>query len=144
LCLDRLGRVKPVQLSGNVEEDTNTLRAAAGGSGADAYIDFSPPAAAGSSHPQACIGALKYGGYAVLMGGVVENISFNYASLMLRNITVRGNFMYPSTAPAQLVRLIESGQIDLNAVKLEKIEFEKLVEGVETAGKNGALTVLTV
>ena len=140
--LDKNGRVKAVQLSGDVETDTATLRKEVG-VGADAYLDFSPPHAAGATHPNACIGALKAGGYAVLMGGVTSDISINYASLMLRNITVRGNFMYPPTAPAQLVGLVESGLISLSGLKTGSVPFEDLHRGIEEAEKAGGAFELT-
>jgi NADPH:quinone reductase-like Zn-dependent oxidoreductase len=58
-------RITPVILTGDVYVDAAALRAATpGGRGADAYIDYSPPVAAGTTHIEAGLLALKrYGRY---------------------------------------------------------------------------------
>ena len=58
-------RITPVVLTGDANVDAGALRAATpGGKGADAYIDYSPPAAAGTTHIEAGLLALKrYGRY---------------------------------------------------------------------------------
>lgn len=53
-------RITPVVLTGDVHQDCAALRAATpGGRGADAYIDYSPPMAAGTTHIEAGLLALK-------------------------------------------------------------------------------------
>jgi NADPH:quinone reductase-like Zn-dependent oxidoreductase len=58
-------RITPVVLTGDAYADAAALRAATpGGRGADAYIDYSPPMAAGTTHIEAGLLALKrYGRY---------------------------------------------------------------------------------
>lgn len=58
-------RITPVILTGDMHADAAALRAATpGGRGADAYIDYSPAAAAGTTHIEAGLMALKrYGRY---------------------------------------------------------------------------------
>lgn len=58
-------RITPVVLTGDAYADAAALRAATpGGRGADAYIDYSPPIAAGTTHIEAGLLALKrYGRY---------------------------------------------------------------------------------
>ncbi len=52
--------ITPVVLTGDVSIDTAALRAATpGGRGADAYIDYSPPVAVGTTHVEAGLMALK-------------------------------------------------------------------------------------
>ena len=146
-ALDKRGRVLSVQLTGDTTTDTTALQKAAGSTGADAYLDFSPPQAAGSTHPSACISALKHGGRAILMGGITSEIKLNYAQLMLRNIAVRGNFMYPPAAPRMLVNLVESGLLDLHSGNLQSFAFEDLHDGIAAAEKSagaGELTVLSL
>lgn len=130
-------------LTGDVETDTVNMRKEAG-AGADAYLDFSPPTAAGATHPRACIGVLRKGGTAVLMGGVTADLTLNYAQLMLGSITVRGNFMYPPSGPSQLAKLIESGLIDLKTMTTIDVAFEDLLEGVKLAEKHAGMSELTV
>lgn len=143
--LDPNGRVKTVALSGDVEIDAKALRSASrAGTGADAYVDFSPPQAQKSTHPQACIAALRHGGRAVLMGGIRDNLSLNYAQLMINNITVRGNFMYGPEAPAKFLGLLEGGLIGLRGLKTEDFAFERLDEGIRFAESHAGLAELTV
>jgi threonine dehydrogenase-like Zn-dependent dehydrogenase len=132
-----------VTLTGDVERDTVNLRKEAG-TGADAYLDFSPPLAVGATHPRACIGALRKGGTAVLMGGVTEDIALNYAQLMLGSITVRGNFMYPASGPAQLSKLVEGGLIDLKSMNTMEVAFEDLLDGITSAEKHAGAAELVV
>jgi threonine dehydrogenase-like Zn-dependent dehydrogenase len=53
-------RITPVRLTGDAYADAGALRAATPGArGADAYIDYSPPTAAATTHIEAGILALK-------------------------------------------------------------------------------------
>jgi threonine dehydrogenase-like Zn-dependent dehydrogenase len=147
LEMDTTGRIRTVVLTGDADTDTNALKTASGGKGADIYIDFSPPQAANATHPQACISALKAGGQAILMGGVRENISFNYAQLMLNNIILRGNFMYGADAPAKVAGLVESGALSLEELESTTFGFEQLGDAIQYAQTHagfGKQTVLQV
>ena len=56
-------RLTPVVLTGDITKDMISLRAVTpGGNGADAYIEYSPPAAAQTTHIKAGLMALKRGG----------------------------------------------------------------------------------
>lgn len=62
-------RLISVQLTGDVAKDTQALKKASpGGKGFDAYIDFSPPQAAKSTHIKSSLFALKPHGRVSLMG----------------------------------------------------------------------------
>lgn len=143
-ALDKTERIEGVHITGDVAVDSERIQKAAGPCGADAYLDFSPPQAAGATHPSACISALKHAGRAILMGGPTTDISFNYAQLMLQNITVRGNFIYPAWAPGTLMNLVESGQLDLHSVNVESFPFKDLHDGIVAAEKKGRVGELTV
>ena len=78
------------------------------------------------------------------MGGIKENLTLNYAQLMLRNITIRGNFMYHPSGPSQLAKLVESGLIDLRAMETVEVAFEDLLDSVKSAGEHGGATELVV
>ena len=76
---DGTGRIKTVTLSGDISEDAEALkRAASNADGADAYIDFSPAAAAKSSHIVAALSALRPFGKCALMGDIVGELSIPY------------------------------------------------------------------
>lgn len=139
------GRFCTVELSGDTEQDTKALiRSTPYGLGAHAYLDFSPPQATTSTHPVACIGALKPGGRAVLMGGVQRKIEIDYGIVMLQNITIKGNFMYTTETAQQLVAMVETGLIDLRKFETSTFPFTNLEEGIECAEKRGGADKLVV
>lgn len=85
------GRLETVILTGDVEKDTTAMVEASenGTKGADAYIDFSPAAAAGSTHIEAALGALKMRGRAVFMGGIFGNVEIGYGTLVMKSLRLR-------------------------------------------------------
>ncbi|KAL9130534.1 MAG: hypothetical protein Q9217_001302 [Psora testacea] len=73
------GRIKTLALTGDQAKDTEAFFILSPNrAGADAYIDFSPPAAAKSTHITAAIGAVKSFGRVALMGGIKGNIELLY------------------------------------------------------------------
>lgn len=123
------GRLSTVALTGDVEKDTKSLITASGngGQGADAYIDFSPPTAAKSTHFSACLGALRPRGRAAFMGGVMGNVGINYALFMINSLRIQGRFMYDRWMVEQCIKLVEKGNLKLG---------EKGA-GIKTVGKFG-------
>jgi threonine dehydrogenase-like Zn-dependent dehydrogenase len=95
--------------------------------GADCYLDVSPPSAAetASSHIQSAISALRASGQAILMRGIMSNVSLPYGELTVRNITARGNFMCRRGAPTKLIRLIEGGNLPLEQLAVKEFGFEE-------------------
>ena len=129
-------RLDTVVFSGNTEADTKALKdKTPHGKGADIYIDFSPFQAGGSTHPLACIAALKSGGTAILSGGVQSELSLKYAQLMMNNLTLRGNFMYSANAPSKLIGFLESGMVSLHHFDVTAFDMERLQEGIDSAPK---------
>ncbi|KAF5507400.1 2-deoxy-scyllo-inosamine dehydrogenase [Colletotrichum aenigma] len=124
--LSHLPRVKTLTLppdSASFEETlTSSLRALAPRKGADAYIDLSPPTLADPGRQiRACIAALRDGGRAALMGGVAGDVGISHPSIMFRNITVKGQYMYTREQVGEVIRLVESGVVNLgDAVGHEK------------------------
>jgi NADPH:quinone reductase-like Zn-dependent oxidoreductase len=108
-------RLVTVKTEGNVEKDTAALLKATSG-GASVFIDFSPPQAAGPTTPSQItsgINALRRNGQALLMGGLPTDVSFPYLQLMLKNITVRGKFMYERELIKRFIRMLENGNLVL-------------------------------
>ena len=105
-------RVKIAQLKGEVEADAAALRAYGE---VDAYLDFSPAAAAKSTHILSCLMALKTKGRACFMGGIQENVSTPYALLMSKSLQLRGRFMYEREAILRLLKMVDSGMLPLGA-----------------------------
>ncbi|KAJ9663330.1 hypothetical protein H2198_000847 [Neophaeococcomyces mojaviensis] len=104
------GQVKTVQLSGDPTKDAASL----GSFGPiDAYLDFSPSAAAKSTHILACLLALKTGGRACFMGGIQDPVAIPYGLLMFKSLKLQGKFMYERAAVARLIKLVEKGKLVL-------------------------------
>jgi len=113
------GRASIVVMSGEAEADTKALKEAAGGVGADCYVDFSPPQAATSTHISACLSALRPFGRAVFNGGSAGNVTIPYLQLMINSLQLRGRFMYEREHTVRLIKMVEAGLLPLG----EKVGF---------------------
>ncbi|PKX91348.1 putative isopropanol dehydrogenase [Aspergillus novofumigatus IBT 16806] len=119
------------------------------GLGADLFLDFTPASAAEGQkwiHISSAISALKANGRAVLMGGASDAVSLPYSELMMRNITVKGNFMFDGTAPAKLIRLIEMGNLSLSRfhdIEFNFKDYERAIDeaATKTAGDCGVVLI---
>lgn len=130
-------KIKTVVMTGDVMGDMSALMGAtSGGHGADAYIDFSPPAAAASTHIQSALMALKRYGRCCFAGVILENISLPYAVIMSHCLTIRGQFAQNRADVAQTIRLIESGNLKPKKKVVGPFPLEKYEEALETATKS--------
>ncbi|PQE16204.1 isopropanol dehydrogenase protein [Rutstroemia sp. NJR-2017a BVV2] len=111
------GRLRTVVLTGDQDNDMQAMIPAAGngGKGAEAHIDFSPNAAARSTHIASAMAALRPFGRVSFMGGIFGNIEVNYISLMLRSLGTPGRFMYGREAVVRMIKMIEKGNLKLGA-----------------------------
>jgi alcohol dehydrogenase len=136
--------VVPVILGGDEATDLAALRDASSG-GPHAVLDFvgqtRDPGAT-----RACIRSLRRGGTAVLMGGVQADVPVPYAEAMREDLTVRGCFMHPASAPEDLVRMAASGQLPLGAFQATPFDLARVNEAIEHAAHDKGLsaTVLTM
>jgi threonine dehydrogenase-like Zn-dependent dehydrogenase len=106
----------------------------------DAFQDWSPPEASTSTHIKSCIQTLRVGGRASLMGGIVGDITLNYSSIMVRNIQIRGRFMYRREDIASLIKMVLTGILRLgkeNAV--ESFALERWQDAFKAAEESTAL-----
>ncbi|KAG8672860.1 hypothetical protein FPOAC2_06272 [Fusarium poae] len=118
----RFPRITALELTGDSKKDAGAIRALAP-QGVDAYIDVSPPAAtAAPHHLTASIDSLNSFGRVVFLG-MMFDIKINYASLMVRNITIKAQFMYTREELVSLIKMIEVG-----VVKLGKEAGHQVVE----------------
>jgi len=109
-------RLFTVELKGSVDADAAALLAATGGKGAHVFMDVSPPAASGPDTPThftAALRALRRNARVVLSGGIQSDISFNYIEAMIRNLTVKGKFMYEREHVQRMIEMIENGNLVL-------------------------------
>ncbi|KAG5660019.1 hypothetical protein KAF25_003541 [Fusarium avenaceum] len=146
---DRYPRVTAVELSGDEEKDTKTIRELAP-EGIDAYIDISPPSATGSAHHfNVSLASVSPHGRVVFLGMMFE-VKVNYASLMARNLTINARFMYTRQELASLVKMVEAGVLKLGKDAGHEVvdggfsmeDWEKAVTAAETAVNWGQQVLL--
>lgn len=127
-------RVEIVQTTGNYEEDLARIEAL---SPVDAYLDLSPQEANGSSYIRACLMSLRDYGRASLMGVPTNDIDIPYMMAVMRNLTIRGQYMYEREDVKGLIKLVESGLLKLGkAVGMEivgEFSIEQWDEGIKAA-----------
>ena len=122
------GRLSTVILTGDIATDTKAMISASGNNkGADAYIDFSPPQAAKSTHIQAALAALRPKGRAVFMGGIAGGVEINYQLVMMKSLRLQGKFMYEREMIVRLLGMVEKGNLKLG----------KNGTGIKTVGRFG-------
>ncbi|KAJ3170936.1 hypothetical protein HDU87_008638 [Geranomyces variabilis] len=145
----RPGIVVPVVLSGDPDRDAKAIRAATQGErGLDVFLDLSPAAAASSCTAllAAAVLALKPGGTLVLMGGVREPVAVPYQLVMLRNITIKGRFMFLREWVEELIALIECGSVSLARQTVQCFsldDHERAVQAAKDDAGSGKCVALT-
>lgn len=139
-ALDKLqqispARVCPAVLSGDLEKDTAAVVQAAGGL-VDCFLDI---VGGGSTNSiLSSMRALKNKGRVALMGALQEPINIPYVEIMVKELTIKGNFMYPQTAAGEITRLIQAGLIDWDLLDIKTFELDNGAEAVrEATGRNG-------
>jgi alcohol dehydrogenase len=143
-ALAKLGgaRVATVALSGDVEPDAKALRAAAGG-GAKMAFDM----VGSAQDPNATLAALKSlrrGGRLVLMGSMTVPLPISYLDVMLNNLEIIGQFMYPQDTFMRLVDLARAGLLDLRVIRARSFPLENLPAAMEAAATADALECVVV
>ncbi len=123
-------RVTSAPLRGDVSEYSERISLVAGG--ADMVLDV----LGGVTNPEpttACINALRPRGTAVFMGGVKADIPLPYPQIMLRELTIRGAFMYPKQVPGELLRMVAAGTLNLNAIQTHVFKLDDIAEAIALA-----------
>ncbi|GJJ76423.1 hypothetical protein EMPS_08782 [Entomortierella parvispora] len=124
-------RVFPLVATADETLDTANFRKAAGeGFQIDVTFDILPPTAPFST-ARAAIGALRFGGTAVLMGGVQSNVELPYPVIMSNNLTIKGNFMYTRAANVNLLGMLDSGLLDPTLVQGTSFKLDQADEAVQ-------------
>lgn len=130
-------RVFPVVLSGNIEHDTEKIMEASGAP-VDCYLDI--VGGGGTDSVLAAIRALRKGGRACLMGALNDAIQIPYVEIMVRELTIRGNFMYPLTAANDIAEMIEAGLIDLDVLDISTYPLEDAASAIQDASAKKGLS----
>lgn len=130
-------RVVPVALTGNVEADAAALRDAAGG-GAHMAFDMVGQADDPASTLSA-LGSLRRNGRLVLMGSMTTPLPISYGAVMLSNIEILGQFMYPPGAYRRLLGLLRGGFLDIAPIRPRVFPLAALPEAINAAAAAGNL-----
>jgi len=139
--LNQLGSaVKCVALTGDIEADRETVQSME--SGFDLVVDAS--ASSDPASTELAIGALGYGGTAVLVGGVRANVNLSYTRMVTREQSVAGSYMYAPQCPTALVRLIESGILDLSKFTIAEFPLDRINEAITAAPNFKGLSAVVV
>jgi threonine dehydrogenase-like Zn-dependent dehydrogenase len=136
------GRLETITLIGDIDTDTAAMISASrnGGKGADAFLDFSPQAAAKSTHIASAIAALRPFGKACFMGGIYGNVEVNYLLLMMKSLRIQGRLMYNRDMVVRLIKMVEKGNLKLGEVAtgmktVGTFGLGRIYEAIEMAGK---------
>lgn len=130
-----------VQLSGDVDVDVKALTQ---NGACDKYIDFSPAAAAQSTHITACLMALRKGGKACFQGGIPGPVSIPYLLVMFNDLQICGKFMYERQGVKDLIRLVESKRLKFDVSAVQVFDLEEWETAFEVAGNNTAWREISV
>lgn len=139
-------RVKPVRLTGNEDDDRESMKRAAPGP-IDCVFDIMPP----SVNPtvvRAAIMTVRAYGRVALMGGVGmaggAGLELPYPWIMRNCISIHGVWMYPPDAASRLIALVRAGLLRLEEYKATAFDLDHANEAVEHAAANGGPFRLTV
>jgi alcohol dehydrogenase len=139
-------RVRTVALSGDAAVDQAAMRAAAPGP-IDCVLDLMPPSVPAAA-VRAALMTVRPNGRVILMGGVgMEgggDLALPYPWLMRNDITVRGKWMYPRSAPGRLAALIRAGLLDLGQFHATAFSLEQVTEAVSHAAMNAGPFQMTL
>ncbi|KAL4934979.1 hypothetical protein BDV06DRAFT_234841 [Aspergillus oleicola] len=131
-------RLRTVRLTGDAAADTAAFRSATGKpAGADVNMDFSPPAAEGSTLLTSGVGALRPFGRCVVMGGMGGDIRLPYLEIMFKSIRIQGRFMYERRHVVQFIQMVEAGLLPLGEkagiVYTEEFSLEEADKALKAA-----------
>jgi threonine dehydrogenase-like Zn-dependent dehydrogenase len=114
--LDRLAKLSSRVVTAPMTDDHDSLVKALTKNGlADAYLDLSPPAIS-SGHLKSAIMALRKGGRVSLMGGIMADLALPMGAIVFNDIELKGQWMYSSTVVRDMLKLVESGVLDLSKI----------------------------
>eukprot|EP01028_Stygiella_incarcerata_P001378 TRINITY_DN1238_c0_g1_i1.p1 TRINITY_DN1238_c0_g1~~TRINITY_DN1238_c0_g1_i1.p1 ORF type:complete len:357 (+),score=106.22 TRINITY_DN1238_c0_g1_i1:113-1183(+) len=131
-------RIVTVHLGPEKEKFAEIVKTAAGLEGANVMID-ALGAVGEPDVTMACINALGHGGRAVMMGGSFSTLPIPYLSLLINEWVITGSFMYPRTAPSDILRMIAAGLIDVGKIQFHEFPLEKSDDALKAARQAGPL-----
>jgi alcohol dehydrogenase len=139
-------RVKPVKLTGNENDDRESMKRAAMRP-IDCVFDIMPPSVS-TTVVRAAIMAVRPYGRVVLMGGVGmaggAGLELPYPWIMRNCITIHGVWMYPPDAADRLIAMVRAGLLRLDEYEVTAFDLDHANDAVAHAAANGGPFRLTV
>jgi alcohol dehydrogenase len=83
--------------------------------------------------------SLRRGGRLVLMGSMTSELPVTYGAVMMSNLEILGQFMYPTDAYRRLLDLLRSGLLDMRPIRPRVFPLTALPEAIEAAAAAGNL-----
>ncbi|KAF2722530.1 GroES-like protein [Polychaeton citri CBS 116435] len=123
-------RVQIVPLTNDLDTDKTALLEHGR---ADCFIDMGPPIPIQSSYNTACASVLRDGGRISIMGGMGQPFPVSPMEMLLRNLTIKGQFMYEPCDVRAMIRLVEAGRLKLGKAAGHTTRGNFKLDEVETA-----------
>lgn len=128
-------RVRAVSMTGEELTDTAAMLNAAPGP-IDCVFDILPPHAL-ATQARAAIHTVRPYGRVVLMGGINmlggAGLELAYNWIMRNCVTIHGAWMYPQTAPHEVVRMIRAGLLSLDHFQITPFALCDVADAVAHA-----------
>lgn len=88
---------------------------------------------------EAGLSVLRQNGTAVFLGGVAADVQLSYLMTLVKELNIRGSFMYPQSAPSDIVRMIESGLLNLKVFEPKAYRLDQINEAIAEASHSRGL-----
>ena len=131
-------RVFTVPLGLSIDDDSKKIAALAAeadypkNEGAHLFIDAIGGATT-SDPTLACLKSLRRHGIAVFVGSVFSPLSINYMDVMRKQLQIRGSWMFHQDDFGGLIRLVTSGVVDLNKIRVHPFPLDQVNSAVSKA-----------
>lgn len=135
-------RIATIALTGAATSDAEALRDAAGGA-----VDLAFDMVGRATDPNATLAglrSLRRGGRLVLMGSMSTPLPLDYTEVMLNDLEILGQFMYPADAYRRLLELIASGLLDLGSISTRTFRLAELPAALDAAAEAPSLQSVVV
>ena len=131
-------RVRTVAMTGNEQTDTAAMLGIAPVP-IDCVFDILPPHAL-AVQARAAIMTVRPYGRVVLMGGINmlggPGLELPYSWIMRNCVTIHGVWMYPQTAPHELVRMIRTGLLSIDQADITTFALDEVAQAVSHAARH--------
>ena len=131
-------RVRTVAMTGDEQADRAAILQVAAAP-IDCVFDILPPHAT-AVQARAAIMTVRPYGRVVLMGGINmlggAGLELSYSWIMRNCVTIHGVWMYPQTAPHELVRMIRAGLLTIDHADITAFALDDVAQAISHAASH--------